>query len=150
MSIKDFKNPWGENGKYWKDNALQNNVLESDSSFIGGEVTNESDTAWLVSGASNSDYRHFIWLPPNTNSDKYDPIIKKLDSDVDAIWPAGKPIKNSSTGEIVTSGAFKLRDHRNTNIDGSATTGYIISDFSVYYKNDELPPNWKLPKEYEK
>lgn len=29
------------------------------------------------------------------------------------------------------------------------TTGYEIYDFSVYFKNTELPPGWKLPKEYE-
>jgi len=71
-----------------------------------------------------------------------------LDSDVDAVWPAGKKIKNKNTGEIVDSGVFKLRGHRFTNIEGNINDGYVIFDFSIYFKEGDEPIGWKLPDEF--
>lgn len=144
-----FKNSWGKGGKYYQKNALHGNVLEKENeTFFGGEVTNSSDTSWLISGASNSNERDFIWLPPNTNSDGLETVKQLLAGDVDAVWPAGMPLRNRDTGEVVTSGAFKLRDHRNTNIIGSETDRYEIYDFSEYFTQDNLPSGWRLPQRY--
>lgn len=119
--------------------------LQKEDKFLGGEVTNDSDTSWLVSGASNSKSEHFISVPSNTNTDNMQSINDILDGDVDAVWPAGKPIKNYYTSEIVTSGAFKLNDLRNTNIRGNSKDGYLIWDFSTYFKESELPQGWSPP-----
>ena len=144
-----FENPWGKGGKYYQKNALHGSVLEKENeAFFGGELTNSSDTSWLISGASNSSFRDFIWLPPETNSDDLKDVKTILDGDVDAVWPAGRAIRNRNTGEIVTSGAFKLKSHRNTNIIGNAIDGYEIFDFTEYFTDDNLPPGWRLPDEY--
>lgn len=117
------------------------------SNQFGGEVTNSTNVSWLISGGSNSSEQDFNWLPPNTNSDNMQWVRDQLKGDVDAVWPAGKELKNISTGKIVTSGAFKLRDHRNTNID-KENKGYVIYDFSKYFSSDNLPPGWKLPAKF--
>lgn len=142
-----FKNPWSEQGEHWPPKWMDSNSDEMPHSFLGGEVTNNSDTNWLISGVSNSNQDHFVWLFPNTNSDEMELVRTILEGDVDAVWPAGKKIRNSETGDIVTSGAFKLKDNRNTLIEGS-DGDYTIYDFSVYYKDDALPIGWKLPSKY--
>lgn len=128
---------------------MHGSVLEKENeAFSGGEVTNSSDTRWLISGASNSSSRDFIWLPPENNSDDLKVVKTNLDGDVDSVWPAGKAIRNRNSGEIVSSGAFKLKSHRNTNIIGNAVDGYEIFDFTKYFTDDNLPPGWGLPDEY--
>lgn len=114
---------------------------------LGGEVDNESDIKWLISGESNSNERDFIWLPPNTNSDKLVEVKTILDRDVDAVWVLDTPIKMYSTGEVVHKGVFKLMDHRNTNIIGDKMNGYAIKDYSVYFKNS-YPSGWRLPEKF--
>lgn len=152
MSTKWLENinKWKNASKKWERGVEKwkvNEDGETSDKWFGGEVTNESDTSWLISGNSNSNEGDFNWLPPNTNSDDMKWVKDKLDGDVDAVWPAGKALKNKSTGEIVTSGAFKLRDHRNTNII-KKNNEYIIYDFSIYYPDDALPPGWELPQKY--
>jgi hypothetical protein len=151
---KRFKNPWAKGGEYYPDWLDGQNMLESEDSssankWLGGEVTNETDKFWLISGGSNSNEKDFIWLPPNTNSDDLPSVNKQLGGDVDAVWPAGQKLKNYYSGQTVTSGAFKLRDHKNTNIikkDGE----YIIYDFSEYFPDNKLPSGWKLPQKFKK
>lgn len=149
-----FKNPWAKGGEFYPEELLKpavavlnNSNLES---WIGGEVTNESDVPWVVSGISNSNPNHFAWLPKGRNSDNYEPVRKVVDGDVDAIWPLGQKIRlGSKSGKLVTSGAIKIRDHRNANIYGNANDGYYIQDYSVYYDSKSLPSEWKEPSRNE-
>ena len=94
MSIENFKNPWAKGGEYYPDWFGGEKVLESSLiKILGGEVTNDSDISWLISGGSNSDAKDFIWLPPNTNSDHLPEVKNRLKGDVDAVWPPGKSLK---------------------------------------------------------
>lgn len=127
-------------------NDVKPEEAKEEAGILGGEVTNESDRSWLISGGSNSNVNDFLWLHPNTNSDDVSYVDTQLDGDVDAVWPNGVEIKNYYTNEIVTTGAFKLRDHRNTNIIGNAEEGYTIYDFSFYFTPDQLPAGWSLPE----
>jgi hypothetical protein len=144
-----FKNPWSEKGKLWPPKWMKVESTDSDAAFYGGEVTNHTDTSWLISGVSNSNKDHFIWLLPNSNSDDMLLVHTELDGDVDAVWPAGRRLKNSQTGEVVTSGAFKLTDLRNTEIVGKSGD-YTIKNFSTYFSDDELPSGWRLPDKFRK
>ncbi|MFT6983028.1 MAG: hypothetical protein ACJAUD_001799 [Crocinitomicaceae bacterium] len=120
-------------------------------SFLGGEVTNDSDTKWLVSGASNSKESDFKWLYPGKNSQNVKSITSSdIGDDVDAVWPAGKKLKNYNSGNVHTSGAYKLKSHRNTNIDGSVAKGYRIWDFTQYFYPSNLPSGWSLPSKFKK
>ena len=123
--------------------------------LLGGEVTNDSDISWLISGASNSDPKHFMYLPPSANSDSLPEVKKSLTGDVDAVWPAGITIKYMEGKETkeVNDGVFKIEDHRNANIEGTFEEGYMISDFYVYVPKAEISTSeftqgWKLPDKY--
>lgn len=131
-----------------KPDTVQLKEENTGKKFYGGEVTNDSDISWLISGGSNSDSKDFKMLLPGQNSDDLDWTERQLGGDVDAVWPAGMMIKNYYTGEEVDGGVFKLKSHRNTNIDGNKVDGYRIWDFSVYYKEGEMPSGWKLPDEW--
>jgi hypothetical protein len=144
-----FTNPWSEQGEHSPPKWMGNNFDEMPNGFLGGEVINNSDTNWLISRVNNSNQDHFLWLFSNTNSDEMELVRTVLEGDVDAVWPAGKKLRNSETGDVVTSGAFKLRDHRNTVIEG-ANGDYIIYDFSLYFNENELPIGWNLPDKYRK
>jgi hypothetical protein len=112
---------------------------------LGGEVNNNTDIPWLISGKSNSRIEDFIWLPLGKNSDDIKQVEEQLDGDVDAVWPNSTPVKNKETGKMVRDGAFKLKDMRNTDIDGTAKKGYEISSFSKYFSEGKLPKGWALP-----
>lgn len=142
VDILDSKDSNDPKSVYYKGNSETAKIL-------GGEVTNETNVSWLISGGSNSNENDFNWLPPNTNSDNWEWVNKQLSGDVDAVWPAGQKIKDYNTGKIVTSGAFKLRDHRNTNII-KENGEYVIYDFSIYYSDNQLPQGWRLPSKYKK
>ena len=142
-----FTNPWSEQGEHWPPKWMDNSSDESPEGFLGGEVTNNSDTNWLISGVSNSNKDHFLWLFPNTNSDDMELVHTNLDGDVDAVWPAGKMLKNSETGEVVTSGAFKLHSVQNSEIIGQ-NGEYSIVNFYAYYSDENLPEGWRLPDKY--
>ncbi|CAN5329478.1 hypothetical protein BH09BAC5_BH09BAC5_17810 [soil metagenome] len=58
-----------------------------------------------------------MWLPPGKNSDDLASVTKTLGGDVDAVWPAGKKLKDYYTDKVYTSGTFKLTSEQNTNID---------------------------------
>lgn len=118
---------------------------KKEGKWLGGEVTNYSDRNWWVSGGSNSRPEHFISVPPGKNTDKMTSVQEILDSDVDAVWPGGFPLRIGRNGETVTSGAFKLRDHRNTDIYGNAEEGYYIEDYTSYFTEAELPEGWSFP-----
>ncbi len=114
---------------------------------LGGEVTNDTDIPWLISGKSNREVEDFIWLPPGKNSDDLNEVEAQLNGDVDAVWPNGVPVKNADTDEIVSDGVFKLSDLRNTNIEGDAEKGYQMSDFSNYFSEGKFPKGWELPSQ---
>ena len=147
---KNFKNPWAQGGAFfinWIDN-FKNNVSNDNEAQLefGGEVTNESDVSWAVSGISNSNVEHFAWLPRNKNSDDYLPIHDQLNGDVDAIWPLGQKIRlGSQSGKLVTSGAIKIVDYHNANIYGDSKNGYYITDYYHHYPSGSLPDGWVEP-----
>lgn len=148
-----FKNPWGSDGIFGKNNAASTSVIDElskrDRVGLGGEVTNDSDLNWLVSGGANSKLEEFITIPPGTNSDGVPEVGNILDGDVDALWPiGGQKIKNGKSGKIVSSGVFKIGSLDNANIVGNYTTGYTITDFTEYFKEGDEPTGWKLPKEW--
>jgi len=111
----------------------------------GGEVDNNTDTSFLVSGVDNSDQSDFFVLSPNTNSDDVPAIVEGLDGDVDAVWPNGTAVKASASGIEFSSGAFKLNDTQNTAINGDKKSGYVITSYERYYPGHALPPGWHLP-----
>lgn len=121
---------------------------ESSPDFFGGEVTNDSNVSWLISGESNSSEEHFIWLPPGKNSDELPEVASKLKGDVDAVWPAGKKLKNYYTENVWSSGAFKLTTIQNTNIDEDDNGQAQIWDFNQYFSDNDLPAGWKLPDKF--
>lgn len=130
--------------KFTENKSVELDVEKSKSSaaFFGGEVTNSTNTSWLISGGSNSDEKDFNWLSSQTNSDNMEWVQNQLDGDVDAVWPAGKSLNG------LTSGVFKIRDHRNANID-KKDGKYVISDYSFYFSDGKLPSGWKLPQKYQ-
>lgn len=128
--------------------SLASDEIKSEPDYFGGEVTNDSNVSWLISGESNSSEDHFIWLPPGKNSDELPEVAEKLKGDVDAVWPAGKKLKNYYTGNIWTSGAFKLKTYQNTNIDEDDSGQNQIWDFNQYFSDSSLPSGWKLPDKF--
>ncbi len=139
-SINYWKNEWDESSK--TDDLFGNPI--NDYGIIGGEVTNETDLRWLISGASNSNANDFALLPPRMNSDEFGWVKQRLKGDVDAVWPAGMKLKNGKTGVVVQYGAFKISDPDNANIveeDGV----FVIYDFKTYFAENNLPQGWKLP-----
>ena len=116
--------------------------------LVGGEVTNDTDQSWLISGGSNSKPEHFFWLLPGKNSDDIPEVDKLLNSDVDAVWPNGKNIKNGKTKKVVNNGVFKLKSHQNANIEGNSDVGYVISDFWEYFAEGKFPGGWSIPGKF--
>lgn len=110
---------------------------------FGGEVTNESDVPWIISGKDDSSQQPFFFnLNPDQKSDDNHEIKEKINGDVDAIWPNGKTVEapNEKVTIYNAKGAFKIEDFDNANILGEKVEGYKINDYYKYLDKpkDEL------------
>lgn len=105
---------------------------------FGGEVTNESDIPWSISGKNDKTGKPFFFnLRPNQNSDDIKGVKKNVNGDIDAIWPNGKTVNANKEKTTIYNahGAFKVEDFDNANITGNKDEGYEVTDYYKYIKN---------------
>ncbi|NLJ07412.1 MAG: hypothetical protein GX437_07070 [Sphingobacteriales bacterium] len=134
MSIKDFKNPWAKGGKYYKQNALQNNVLESDD-LSGVESGAFCSTGTIeFKDLTESDLAKFRVIPEEGSNF----IIPTANSSYDGDgfyfknWTHDKYWYKVSGGSSVT---IYYKDGKiYTKADISSTCKFIAESLGKYYK----------------
>lgn len=141
---KKIINPWGEGGKYWKNNALNKNVIDVENDFSKEADTKEISTAYIV---NNSAY--IIYFKPESemiiDSEKY------LD---DGAYPLGPgetwnyPVDGVKTG-LYENKVFKIPGKLGFNgtvvvdINGSVDLDfYGIGDLYNGWLSELPAPNW--------
>lgn len=134
MSIKDFINPWAKGGKYYIQNALQNNVLSNDD-FSGVEsgafcLTGTIKFKYLI----ETDIAKFRVIPEEGSNF----IIPTANSSYEGdgfyfkIWTQEQYWYKVSGGSSVT--IFYKDGKLHTKADISSTCKYIAESLDKYYK----------------